>query len=85
MARTDFSKLTESEKKYMQKKYYPTHLDKLRKLTEKWGRVTLEAEFIIETNSLLWLVSDCPNERVIYEGTTPEQVIDKAYEAEGME
>ena len=80
MARTDFSKLTESEKKYMQKKYYPTPIDKLKKLAEKWKNIVL-----MRTHACSWYLRNVNKALPEYFGSTPEEAIDKAYEAEGME
>lgn len=57
-----------------------THLDKLKKLAEKWATVSLY------TGGLSVWTLTLENEGYrIFKGNTPEQAIDKAWEAEGME
>ena len=60
-----------------------THLDKLRKLAEKWGRI--DVSYILTDRCWTVAENNFSSSKRPYIGDTPEQAIDKAWEAEGME
>ena len=57
-----------------------THIEKLKRLAEKWGWI--DVEMVTPGMWVIWSSSEL--NKPGYRGKTPEQAIDKAYEAEGM-